>query len=218
MGASRLARGSADYLALSALANDLLAGSNAGRLGAATASPFRGELVSLRETGLWSLSASMPPESVGVAVALGRAALRSLAHDPLPESELAGARRRAQLVFPLQFETLGARIGQCVAEMFQGLGPEYFERVPATRRARTARRRAAAGAWWDPDRLTIVVAVPAALLRPQLAALGTVDRDAEHDGAGNAPQLSRKPRTRNNGRRGGSSSASAWSRTADWTG
>jgi zinc protease len=183
LGAPAAPRDAADYPAL-ALANFCLGGASWSRLArafpaAGGAGAAQASLTPLRGTGLFSLAASAPPESAAAVVSGLRAQLAGFLTAPPSADDLARAQRYFRSVFPLQFETLADRASQWLAADFYRLPADFFDRYDASVAAVTpAAAGAAARHWLDPARLAIVVAGPAARLRPGLEKLGTVDVEA----------------------------------------
>ncbi len=180
LGAPAAPRDAPDYLAL-ALANHCLGGASWSRFPRAATIPGSAEdvrttLTPLRSTGLFSIAASAAPESTAAVVARLRGQLTGSLGAPIAEDELGRARRYFQNVLPLQLETLAARASQWLAADFYGLPADFFDRYDARVGAVSPGDAAAAARHWiDPARLTVVIAGPAARIKPPLEALGQVE-------------------------------------------
>ena len=180
MGTPAAPRNAPDYLAL-ALANHCLGGASWARLPHAATIPgsaedVRTSLTPLLSTGLFALAASAAPESAAAVVVRLRDQLTRYLDAPIAEDEMERARRYFQNVFPLQFETLGARQSQWLAADFYGLPADFFDRYNARIGAVSAADAAAAARHWlDPARLRVVIVGPAARIQSRLEALGSVE-------------------------------------------
>jgi zinc protease len=180
LGEAAAPRDAPDYLAL-ALANHCLGGASWSRLPRAATIPgsagdVRTTLTPLRGTGLFSIAASAPPESTAAVVVRLRDQLTGFLAAPIAGEDLERARRYFQNVLPLQLETLAARTSQWLAADFYGLPADFFDRYDArVASVSAAEVTAAAQRWIDPARLTVVIAGPAARIRPGLEKLGPVE-------------------------------------------
>ncbi|HKQ57142.1 MAG TPA: hypothetical protein VJY35_04675, partial [Candidatus Eisenbacteria bacterium] len=126
--------------------------------------------------GAFSISGSAPVDSAGATVARWRAAIDRWSADTPTERALDPVRRRAVGAWTLQFETLAGWIAQWMAARTHGLPDETLNAYPA--RVATLQGpalRAAVSQWVAPERMLVVAIGPAARLRAQLEALGTVE-------------------------------------------
>jgi zinc protease len=158
----------------------------------------RGSLTGLRDGGLFSLAATAPVDSVGVAVARLRAALTRWTAAPAPEATIAPVRRRLADGFALQFETLGGLIAQWMASAMNGVPIERLQSYPERTLALSdVALQAAAARSIAADRMVLVVVGPAERLRPQLESIGPVEVVAPEMAAevAAAPSTSRGPPT-----------------------
>ena len=133
-------------------------------------------VLSLRDGGLFSISARVSLDSVGAEVARIRSALERWTSEPPSESALAAVRGRLVGGFPLQFETLDGVIAKWMAAAFNGLPTDAIGDEPARIGAVSAEGvRGAAARWITPGRMVLVALGPAARLRPQLEGLGPIE-------------------------------------------
>ena len=123
------------------------------------------------------LSASMAvrTEVAGEAIAELLDLVEQLREEPLPADELSDTQSYLTGVFPLQIETPQQVAAQVTNNRLLGLSEDAIE----TYRSRvlaldTATVRGAAERYIRPEQLAIIVAGDAAVLQPQLAALGSV--------------------------------------------
>ena len=180
LGAPTAPRDAPDYLAL-ALANHCLGGAPWSRLARAPANPgsgygARSSVTPLLNTGLFELAASAAPESAAAVVTRLRDSVAQFLASPPTEDEMGRAKRYFRNVFPLQFETLGGRTSQWLAADRYGVPADFFDRYDARIGAVTlAEAAAATRRWIAPARLDVVVAGPAARIKPSLERLGPIE-------------------------------------------
>ena len=89
------------------------------------------------------------------------AEIAELRDTPVPESELASARRAIVGGFALDLESPQQVLGYYIDNWLYGLPADYWDTYPARVMAVTAAQaQAAAKKYWDPARLQIVAAKP----------------------------------------------------------
>lgn len=169
-----------DYLALSVL-NTLLGGGASSRLFSeirekqGLAYHVSSSFSSLVEGGILALTTQVAMDRVAEAVLGLRHEIRRLVDEPIPATELASVRNYMNGTFVLRLESHGSLANQISGVELFGLGDDYLDTYTARVSAVTAEElREIAGRYFVPEDYALVVAGDAAVLEPQLSALGTV--------------------------------------------
>jgi zinc protease len=167
------ARDSPDYFPL-LVVNQLLGAAGARNVpGVAEA---RSSFVALRDGGLFSIGAAVPPQQARAAVEGIRENLRALQARPPAPAELERAKRVLVQTLPLTFETRANWAGQWLVAQFYGLPADFFrsnrQRMGAVTAADVQR---AARLDLHPDRLMIVAAGPGVAVGKALEGLGPLE-------------------------------------------
>jgi zinc protease len=172
------ARGEPDYFPM-LVANYLLAGTVLGgshAAGGGIPADARSTLAHLRDTGLFYLSASCPPEQAAAVVGALRDAIRGFRAKPPAAADLDRVTRTLAQGYPLQLETRGQRVSQWLSADFYGLPPDYLARWPEQVRAVTAAQvHAAARKRLDPDHFVLVAVGSGGALTRALEGIGPVE-------------------------------------------
>ncbi len=100
---------------------------------------------------------------------------------PVPDKELADAKRAIVAVFALSLETPDQMLGYYVQSWLYGLPADYWDTYPTKISAVTAAQaQAAAAKYWDPAKLQIVAVGDAVKVTDTLKKRGTLEvYDAE---------------------------------------
>ncbi|MCC6265122.1 MAG: insulinase family protein [Bryobacterales bacterium] len=129
----------------------------------------------LAEGGILSLTTQVAMDRAGEAVLGLRHEMRRLVDEIVPASELASVRNYMNGTFVLRLESHGSLANQFSGVELLHLGEDYLDTYTARVSAVTAEElHALAGQYFVPEDYVLVVAGDAAVLEPQLSALGTV--------------------------------------------
>lgn len=163
----------------------------------------RSRYTMLRDAGLVSLGTVARNDSVAIVVARMREELARLRTQPPGETEVAAARRYFENSYQLQFQTPAMLITQWTGADFYGLTSSWFDHfVESVSAVTTAEVAGVASRWLDPARCVVVVVGPAAELKTQLEALGTVEVAVAGEGAAVAAPVAPPPASPEQKKRG----------------
>jgi zinc protease len=126
--------------------------------------------------GSWNSSTSVRTEVTEPALTDLLAELAELRDTPVPENELADAKRAIVGSFARDLESPQQVLGYYIDNWLYGLSPDYWDTYPATIMAVTAAQaQAAAQNYWAPGRLQIVAVGDAAKITDLLRKKGTLE-------------------------------------------
>lgn len=131
--------------------------------------------------GSWTANTSVRTEVTDAALTDLLAEIAELRDKPVPEKELADAKRAIVGSFALALENPQQVLGYYIDNWMYGLPVDYWDTYPARVTAVTAEQaQAAAMKYWDPARLQVVAVGDATKVRDILAKKGTLEvYDAE---------------------------------------
>jgi predicted Zn-dependent peptidase len=180
LGARLPGHGSPDELAITLAASEF-AGGSFSRLGRAEVgqklgATVDGNLLTLRDAGLFSFGAVVETDSAAVTVDFLRDEMRKFAKAPPTDQDMPAIRTAAQTGLLAPLETLGGVTSLWAADAFASLPPGATQRTLDRITAITPAELASATArWLDADRVAIVAVGPAAALKPTLSRFGEVE-------------------------------------------
>ncbi len=126
--------------------------------------------------GSWTSSTSVRTEVTEPALTDLLAEIAALRDTPVPESELADARRAIVGSFALDLESPQQVLGYYIDNWLYGLPADYWDTYPARVMAVTAAQaQAAAKKYWDPARLQIVAVGDAEKITDVLRKMGELE-------------------------------------------
>ncbi len=127
--------------------------------------------------GLWNAGASVPYEDTGDAVRAVDEELRRLREEPVPDEELARAKRSLIGGLALTRDRPGDLLGHLMDVYEYGLPPDYWQTYPARVQAVSARDvQRVARKYLAAERVQIIALGPAAKIEGDLRPEGPVDR------------------------------------------
>ena len=131
--------------------------------------------LALGDAGLFTISASAPIDSAALALRSLTTMMGALA-TPASAEDFTSVQRLMKNMFQMSLETLASQTSSWLAVDFYGNAAQFFDRYYDRVDGLTPPAVAsAAQRWIDPAHAVIVVAGPAARLRPQLERLGDVE-------------------------------------------
>jgi predicted Zn-dependent peptidase len=180
LGSRLPGRGSPDELANSLAASEFAGGSfsRLGRqeVGQKLGATVDGNLLTLRDAGLFSFGAAVETDSAAMTVDFLRDELRRFVKTPPTEQDMPAIRNAAQVGLLAPLETLGGVASLWASNAFASLpsnaARKSLDQIAAITPAEIA---AAAARWFDADHVAIVAVGPAATLKPALARFGDVE-------------------------------------------
>ncbi len=126
-----------------------------------------------REAGELGFSTEIGRDKMGLLLRAADGILRELATSGPSTAELDDAKARMEQTFAASFETAGEVASAYRDLVYLALPDDYLTKRATLAAAVTSESvRAAAGRYYDPERLRVIVVGDAATLKPQLAALG----------------------------------------------
>jgi zinc protease len=129
-----------------------------------------------RHLGAWSASTSVRTEVTEPALTDLMAEIAQMRDTPVPDDELADAKRALVAGFALSLENPQQMLGYYIESWTYGLPADYWDTYPARISAVTAAQaEAAAKKYWDPSRLQIVAVGDASKITDLLKKKGQVE-------------------------------------------